>query len=72
MSAEPYDHKHRSHLTVKGAERLIGKRATLPLTGTIEEFRETDAGVAVVFGVDERWGLAARIVIDVEALVVEP
>jgi hypothetical protein len=69
----PYDHREPTKFTREQVEALVGTRATLPLTGVIDEDRESGAGVFVMFLVDERWGFGSdyRIGIDADALIAD-
>ena len=56
--------------TLAGAERLVGSKARLPLTGRIVEAGESRGGVFVKFEIAPRWGMPPgyRFVVDIEAL----
>jgi hypothetical protein len=56
-TAERYDHRNRSEITLDEARAQVGKDVTLPLTGKLVDCGVSAAGVWVKFEVDERWGM---------------
>lgn len=69
--SDEYDAADRTKFSLGEAEALVGTRARLPLTGTIVDAGESDAGAWVLFEIDARWGFRGRIDrlgCDVEAL----
>lgn len=50
-----YDAANRSPRTLSENEQLIGKRATLTLTGTVIEAGASTAGSWIRFKCDSRW-----------------
>lgn len=68
-SAQTYDAAQRTDCSRAECEAAVGRRATLTLTGTIIEARESEAGPHVVFEIDSRWGFAQRrFVMDLDPL----
>ena len=65
-----YHASNPTGFTLAEAEKLIGSKARLPLTGRIVEAGESPGGAFVKFEVAPRWGMppGTRFVVDIEAL----
>lgn len=67
---EFYNHNDKSHFSLEECEDAIGKRFTLPLTGTVISAGESSSGPYVVFEVDECWGFGETTYgLDLDALI---
>ena len=71
-----YDASNQSQATLADCESVVGKPATLTLTGIIYRAGESGSGAYVALKVDDRWGLGTperpfALVMDLEAFEVE-
>lgn len=72
MPDPSYHHSQRTRFSLEDAAKMVGKRASLTLEGTIIGARDMAAGAAVVFEVDERFGFDnLRLGGDLELLDIE-
>jgi hypothetical protein len=51
-----YDAKNTSPYTLEENQKVVGKKASLTITGEIVDAGESEAGSYIKFKVDERWG----------------
>lgn len=74
MSSTPdYDAANRTTHTLAECNAVVGKRASITLTGTIVSAMEHNAGPFVELEVDPRWGFdpGFKLGMDLEAFNVE-
>lgn len=67
-----YNYKNKSQHTLGDCLLAVGKRGTIPFTGTIVDAGTSDHGPYVKFQLDERWGFgdgpAAIFIIDLDPI----
>lgn len=68
-----YDANHREPITLGDAKAAVGRRATLPLTGTIiNADNSNNYGPYVEFEIDSRWGFGTVVLrLDLNALDIQ-